>query len=186
VQATGPLKCLDTGPEVQVVGIRQQNVETELFDVPLRQGTHCTLRRYRHEYRSPYCSARCGDLPGTRAGMRVMRGHFKFHGGIQRFLFLMSNRFPPVDSRSGRITCHDMAAIIKFNNNMNKKLIFCIFKQTEQVCLAGFCVLSRVHNLKNQRHSLLIESFNGIRAHRTECYNWVRDNKKLVQKKIDR
>lgn len=80
MQPSQALDQLRPGPQIQVIGICQQDAKVELLDqIPGRQAFHAALRAHRHEHRRLDHSVRRMKQPGACARLGAFRHDFEAH-----------------------------------------------------------------------------------------------------------
>src|SRR5579862_1797307 len=73
---------LDSGPQIKVVGIAEQNLDTQLFEHILRNALDRTKRPDRHEYRRLDFSMRSDELASARRAASRFNLKLNRHRGI--------------------------------------------------------------------------------------------------------
>ena len=79
VQPAHPANRLDTGPEIQVVGITQYDLRAQLFENVLRHSLDRRHRSHRHEYRSFAFAMWRGHPPKARSATGSFKVKRKRH-----------------------------------------------------------------------------------------------------------
>ncbi len=82
MQPAHPANRLDAGPQKKMVGIREQNLDAQLFKHILRDALHRSQRSHRHKHRRLDLSVRSKELAGAAGTAGGFNLQADGHGGI--------------------------------------------------------------------------------------------------------